>query len=81
MDFFDTAFSYGFVGCVVLVVSLAYIVKKYKSELGNKRYLYLFFVSLIYAFFTGHVFYSAMSAMIFGTVIGGMFIKRNKEVV
>lgn len=81
MDFFDTAFSYGFVGSIVLIISFLYILKKYKTESGNKRYLYLFFVSLIYAFFTGHVFYSAMSAMIFGTVIGGMFIKRNKEVV
>lgn len=81
MDFFDTAFSYGFVGSIVLIISFLYILKKYKTESGNKRYLYLFFVSLIYAFFTGHVFYSAMSAMIFGTVIGGMFIKRSKEVV
>ncbi|EOA6374016.1 TPA: O-antigen ligase family protein [Enterococcus faecalis] len=81
MDFFDTAFSYGFVGSIVLIVSFIYILKKHKTESGNKRYLYLFFISLLYAFFTGHVFYSAMSAMIFGTVIGGMFIKRNKEVV
>ncbi|MFC0616342.1 hypothetical protein [Enterococcus faecalis] len=77
MDFFDTAFSYGFLGIAVLITSLAYIVKKYKKETGNTRYLYLFFVSVIYAFFTGHVFYSAMSAMIFGVVIGGLFIKRN----
>ncbi|NBJ47417.1 hypothetical protein C6N01_14635 [Enterococcus faecalis] len=78
MDFFDTAFSYGFLGIAVLLVSLAYILKKYNKGFGNPRYLYLFFVSLIYAFFTGHVFYSAMSAMIFGVVIGGMFIKSNK---
>ncbi|WP_348921852.1 O-antigen ligase family protein [Enterococcus rotai] len=80
MDFFDTLFSYGFIGLALLIVSLVYLVIKCKKEQGDKRYLYLFFVSLVYAFLTGHVFYSAMSSMIFGLVISGMFITKERKV-
>lgn len=71
MDFFDTIFSYGVIGTVVFSYTLKSVyslVKGHSSRLISRNTI-PFIVSLFYAFFSGHVFYSGMSAMMFGWVI------------
>ncbi|MGG5329022.1 hypothetical protein IGI46_000112 [Enterococcus sp. AZ163] len=77
MDFFDMFFSYGMIGLVVLVLVVSYfwfiILNKGTSKFG----LFLLLFTIIYSFLVGHVFFSALSATVFGVM--AMFIQEIKK--
>lgn len=77
MDFFDMFFSYGMIGFVVLVLVVSYfwisICRKDRSKFG----LFLLLFTIIYSFLVGHVFFSALSATVFGFMV--MFIQEIKK--
>ncbi|MGM0214806.1 O-antigen ligase family protein [Enterococcus sp. AZ109] len=77
MDFFDMFFSYGIIGTFVLLVVMGYFLNT-AAQQDNRRFcLFLLIFTIVYSFIVGHVFFSALSATVFGVVC--LFIQENKE--
>ncbi|EGP4765336.1 O-antigen ligase family protein [Enterococcus faecium] len=80
MDFFDMFFSYGIIGTVILLMVIFYYFQLSNYKFTNKFCLFLLFFTIIYSFFVGHVFFSALSATVLGFV--GLFtqlIQKNRS--
>ncbi len=70
MDFFDSLFSLGLIGWLLLTAFICYfavIAWKQKSIYSG-----IFYLLLIYSFFAGHVAFSALSATLIGLTCAGM---------
>lgn len=65
MDIFDTFFSYGLVGLTLLFISIIYFLI---NSQGLSKKLIIF--TIIYSTIAGHVFYSALSASMYGLICG-----------
>lgn len=74
MDFFDLFFNYGLIGITLFLIIINYILKESFRTKNHSIYSFIFIVILIYSFFAGHVIYSAISATIFGLIIGSIFL-------
>ena len=73
MDFFDTFFSYGLVGTILIYgYFLKIIIKNYSFKDYNMKYTISAIIILILAFIAGHGFYGAMSGSILAVVMCGM---------
>lgn len=77
MDFFDMFFSYGMIGLVVLILVMSYFGFIIVHRGTNKFGLFLLLFTIIYSFLVGHVFFSALSATVFGFM--AMFIQLIKK--
>ncbi|WP_439443430.1 O-antigen ligase family protein [Listeria aquatica] len=72
MDFFDIFFGIGFGGVILFLIFIGYFIKlAFRKELMSV-YSVILVVVLLYSFFAGHVFFSALSSTMFGLVCGGI---------
>ena len=77
MDFFDMFFSYGIIGTIILVAVVVHFLKVAVYQGSSKFCVFLLIFTVIYSFLVGHVFFSALSATVFGFMC--MFIQVIKE--
>lgn len=66
MDFFDMFFSYGIIGTLILIAVVSYFLKLAVYRGADKFCVFLLIFTIIYSFLVGHVFFSALSATVFG---------------
>lgn len=82
MDLFDTFYSYGIVGVIIIYGYFLVQFIKYRSfNEGGFKYTLSFITILILGFFSGHVFWGAMSASILGIVVCGMISSKNIDTI
>lgn len=74
MDFFDLLFNAGLLGMGLFLLVMGYFSRQLLVNKKATIYRVLLGVILIYSFTAGHVLYSAISATIFGLVIGANFM-------
>ncbi|WP_208422414.1 O-antigen ligase family protein [Latilactobacillus fragifolii] len=79
MDFFDLFFNYGLIGILLFLMIINYVLKESCKRNKNPLYSFIFILILIYSFFAGHVLYSAISATIFGLIIGCVLLNNTNE--
>lgn len=81
MDFFDALFSLGIIGAAAIFLLLCYFlmiaVKKKKMTIYSSVYI----IMLLYGFFAGHVFFSALSTTFLGLICGGMILEIEDDVL
>ncbi|WP_454071345.1 O-antigen ligase family protein [Enterococcus alishanensis] len=77
MDFFDMFFSYGIIGTMILIAVIVYFLKVALYQKANKFSIFLLVFTIIYSLLVGHVFFSALSATVFGFMC--MFIQEVKK--
>ncbi|MGL9730717.1 hypothetical protein IGI44_004135 [Enterococcus sp. DIV0756] len=77
MDFFDMFFSYGIIGTVILITVMVHFLRVAMHQGRNGFCIFLLIFTIIYSFLVGHVFFSALSATVFGFTC--MFIQVIKE--
>ncbi|EOH75664.1 O-antigen ligase family protein [Enterococcus malodoratus] len=77
MDFFDMFFSYGIIGTLVLLAVMGYFLNLAVQRGVNKFCVFLLLFTIIYSFLVGHVFFSALSATVFGFMC--LFIQEIKK--
>lgn len=82
MDFWDTFFSYGIIGVILIYGYFILTLYSYlKTSSIQLKYLLSFIIVLIYSSLGGHVLYSALSGTLFAMVCCGMYIKRDQPVL
>lgn len=59
-------FSYGIIGTLVLLAVMGYFLNLAVQRGVNKFCVFLLLFTIIYSFLVGHVFFSALSATVFG---------------
>ena len=74
MDFFDFLFSLGIIGVVVATMMILFFLILAFKKKGISIYSIVYIVLLVYGFFAGHVFFSALSTTILGFVCGGIML-------
>lgn len=74
MDFFDLFFNYGLIGVILFLIVITFFLNEAFKEKNFSIYSFCLIVILIYSFFAGYVLYSALSATIFGLIIGSVYL-------
>ena len=78
MDLFDTFYSYGIIGIILIYGYFMRILFKYgKLSNENFKYTLAYITILILGFLSGHVFWGAMSASMLGIIICGMIANKD----
>ncbi|RDX00842.1 O-antigen ligase family protein [Listeria kieliensis] len=78
MDLFDTLFSLGLIGLgLVLLLFSYYICLMIQNRIKN-IFSFLFFIAIIYAFFAGHIFYSALCSTILGIICSALLLMKKE---
>lgn len=80
MDFFDLWFSLGTIGFLLFAFLLVFFIWQLRKKHCARIYAFLFYMVLFFSFFVGHVFFSGLSAMLFGLICGGIFLQDNERV-
>lgn len=79
MDFFDLFFNYGIIGIILFLIVIIFLLREAFKRKNFSIYSFCFIVVLVYSFFAGHVLYSAISATIFGLIIGSVYLNNQDE--
>lgn len=80
MDFLDTFFSLGVIGSFIFLVPLIYLIYRVVAMRLYNKYFFLLLMTLGFAATSGHVFYSALSATLFGLIASRLLLStRNEE--
>lgn len=79
MDFIDTFFYYGMIGIGFITVYFTKILIKMKKDYNDVMFLYI--LLLVYAFWTGHVFFYGISGSYFALMIAYSMTKEKKVVM
>ena len=79
MDFFDLLFGFGLVGILVTSSLIIYFFILAFKKKNWSIYTLMYGVVLVYSFFVGHVFFSALSTTLLGLICGGIILEDQKE--
>ena len=85
LDFFDIYFAYGFVGVILFISYITFLLIKSYIFSFNKSYSFAQYskfiatVLIILSFLSGHIFNSGMAAVYIGCVFSLMYYKKNHE--
>lgn len=79
MDFIDTFFYYGMIGVGFITVYFTKILVKIKKDYNNVMFLYI--LLLVYAFWTGHVFFYGISGSYFALMIAYSVSKEKNAIM
>lgn len=76
MDFFDIFFATGMLGTGLFILMVGYFMWLSIQRKSYSIYSILFVVTLLYSFFAGHVFFSAVSSTMLGLIAGGIILSQ-----
>lgn len=79
MDFFDLLFGFGLVGILVTSSLIIYFFILAFKKKNWSIYTLMYGVVIVYSFFVGHVFFSALSTTLLGLICGGIILEDQKE--
>ena len=79
MDWMDLYFSMGLFGVIILFLYFFPFFIQVKKNASKSWYEYSFILIIIYSFFAGHVFFSALPATMLGVICGLMVLKKSQN--
>lgn len=85
MDFADIFFAYGFIGLILFISIILFLMAQSLNFSNNEKYVYanfVFMMAIILAVIStmaGHVFSSSMAAVFIGLLFSLMYLKNNND--